>query len=87
MISVCWNLKDKTLSFTGHAACEHVCSAVSVLVGTLFVGYGALELPESGEFEYKVVDTTDEPAVEFVCKALRLLRLKHPEHIDFVEVV
>lgn len=86
MILVKWNLKDRTLSFSGHSACELVCSAVSVLTGTLFVEYGALEAPKSGKFEYQSVDSMDESAVEFVCKALILLEIKYPGHIDFVEV-
>lgn len=87
MISVCWNLKDKTLSFSGHADCSYVCSAISVLVATLYVGYGSSLPPEEGEYSYQVMDSADATGVEFVCKALRILQFKHPGEVDFTEIM
>lgn len=86
MISVVWSLKDRTLSFDGHATCDYVCAAVSVLVATLYVGYGMLTPPKSGTFVYEESDSTDAPAVEFVRKALCVLELKYPNQVQFLEV-
>jgi len=73
------------LSFDGHADDSTVCAAISILVSTLYVGYGGHAPPGSGDYIYDALDT-DSPAVDFVCRAVRILEFKHSGEIRYSEV-
>lgn len=84
MIEVSWN--GSVLTVEGHSSADpRVCAAISAVVGTLFVSYGASK-PGVGTFSWDTSATLSTDIVEFVLNLVRTLCRQYPGSIHLVEV-
>lgn len=83
MIEVSWN--GSVLTVEGHAPADpRVCAAISAVVGTLFVSYGANK-PGNGFFSWDASTTLNTDVPEFVLNLVRTLCRQYPESIQLIE--
>lgn len=76
--------KEGQLTVSGHANDARVCSAVSSIAGTLYVGYRG-ERPQSGKYRWDSRGNATPCVVHFIQNYFRQLAESYPSDFEFRE--